>query len=96
MFKYTILIPNRHKFQRKEVIMRAKSQTEMRKYRFLNNEMTQEELGKRIGLSRQSICDIETGKRLPTLRQAYKISKLLNTTIEDLFFPDGKTDWKTN
>jgi putative transcriptional regulator len=61
--------------------MRAKSQTEMRKYRFLNNEMTQEELGKRIGLSRQSICDIETGKRLPTLRQAYKISKLLNTTI---------------
>lgn len=70
--------------------MRTKSQTELRKYRFLHNEMTQEDLGRHLGLSRQSICDIENGKRLPTLTQAYKIAKLLNTTIENLFFPEDK------
>ncbi len=70
--------------------MRTKSQTELRKYRFLNNEMTQEDLGRYLGLSRQSVCDIENGKRLPTLLQAHKLAKLLNTSIENLFFPEDK------
>jgi putative transcriptional regulator len=61
---------------------------EIRKYRFLNNEMTQDELGRLLGLSRQSICEIETGKRTPSLLIARKIAKLLNTSIESIFFPD--------
>lgn len=64
---------------------------EMRKYRFLNGEMTQDDLGRVMGLSRQSICDIENGRRMPTLKQAYKIAKLLNKSIEELFFiPEGE------
>lgn len=48
--------------------------------------MTQEQLGRKIGLSRQSVCAIETGKRMPTLTKAYRISKLLNVSIEEMFF----------
>jgi DNA-binding XRE family transcriptional regulator len=51
----------------------------MRKYRFLNNKMTQQELGKKIGLSSQIIVDIETGKRLPSPKVVNKIARLLNT-----------------
>lgn len=65
---------------------------EIRKYRFLNSEMTQDELGKLLGLSRQSICEIETGKRTPSLKIAYKIAKLLNTSIESIFFPDKNSN----
>lgn len=70
--------------------MKTIYKTEMRKYRFLKNEMTQEQLGKQLGISRQSICDIETGKRPPTLRQAHQIATLLNTTIDELFFGTEK------
>ena len=66
--------------------MKGKLLNKLRRYRFLNNEMTQEQLGRKIGLSRQSVCAIETGKRMPTLIQAYRISKLLNVSIEEIFF----------
>ena len=72
--------------KRKIIIYRS----ELRKYRFLNNEMTQEELGKMVGLARQSICEIENGKRTPSLHIAYKIAKILNTSIESIFFPEKR------
>ena len=74
--------------------MNTQYRTEMRKYRFLNNEMTQQQLGKLMGLSRASVCEIETGKRIPTLHQAHFIAKILNTTIDVLFFPEEQNSSK--
>jgi putative transcriptional regulator len=68
--------------------MNSKYRNEIRKYRFLNNEMTQDQFGRMLGLSRQTICEIETGKRMPSLEVAYKIAKILNTSIESIFFPE--------
>lgn len=64
--------------------------TEIRKYRFLNGEMTQEELGKKIGISRQAVCDIETGKKVASLKTARRIALLLDRSIEAIFFPGEK------
>jgi len=47
--------------------------------------MTQEELAKRVGVTRQTIIAIENGKYLPSLKLAFKIAKTFNMKIEDIF-----------
>jgi len=47
--------------------------------------MSQEELAKRVGVTRQTIIAIENGKYLPSLRLAFKIAKVFGMKIEDIF-----------
>jgi putative transcriptional regulator len=47
---------------------------------------TQEELGKSVDVSRQTIISIEGYRYKPTLELAMKISKKLNLKIEKLFY----------
>ena len=49
-------------------------------------EITQEELGKKCGLSRQSINAIEKGKFIPSILSAIRIANFFNVTIEEVFF----------
>ena len=48
--------------------------------------LTQEELGNRAGVSRQTIISIEKNKFIPGLDVALKISESLNTPIYKLFY----------
>ncbi len=50
---------------------------------------SQAELGVRIGVSRQAVNAIETGKHDPSLGLAFRLARLFGTTIEDLF-EDGE------
>ena len=50
-----------------------------------NQKITQEELAKLIGISRQAINAIEKEKFDPSLPTAFKMAKLFKTTIEDIF-----------
>jgi len=51
---------------------------------------TQEELSKRVGVSRQSIVAIESGKYNPSLELAFKIAQEFNCSIEEVFlFEEG-------
>lgn len=52
--------------------------------RFLAN-MSQTELAKKIGVSRETICRVESNKSNPSLELAYKIAKTLGTSIEQVF-----------
>lgn len=54
---------------------------ELRKQRGIS----QEELAKRCGVSRQTINAIENNKYDPTLSLAFKLSKELFTTVDELF-----------
>ena len=47
--------------------------------------MTQERLGELVGVSRQAIIAIETEKYEPSIWLAYDISKVFNSTIEEIF-----------
>nr|WP_294086038.1 helix-turn-helix transcriptional regulator [Sphaerobacter sp.] len=49
---------------------------------------TQDDLGRRVGVSRQTINAIENGRYDPSLPLAFKLARVFRTTIEDLFFPD--------
>ena len=49
------------------------------------HNLTQQDLADKLGVSRQTVNAIETDKYLPTLGLAFKIAKLFDTTIEDIF-----------
>ena len=46
---------------------------------------TQEELGKRIGVSRQAVIAIESDKHDPSLDLAYRIAALFDQPVETIF-----------
>jgi putative transcriptional regulator len=50
---------------------------------------SQAELADLLGVSRQTINSIETGKYDPSLPLAFAIAKLFDTTIEKIFIPDA-------
>jgi len=58
--------------------------TRIKEYRAKYN-LTQEELARLVGVRRETILYIEKGKYNPSLKLAYKIAKVLNATIEELF-----------
>jgi len=47
--------------------------------------ITQEDLAKAIGVSRQTINAMEAGKYVPSMVLALKISKYFNKKVEDIF-----------
>jgi putative transcriptional regulator len=51
---------------------------------------SQEQLGARVGVSRQAIIAIETGKYDPSLPLAFKLAQVFKLSIEDIFSADGK------
>ena len=57
----------------------------IRKLRFHANEMTQQELADQTGVTRQTIVAIENGKYSPTLELAFRISRVFNTPLDEVF-----------
>lgn len=51
-------------------------------------DLTQAQLAKALGVSRQTINAIETGKYDPSLPLAFSIARLLGQRIENIFFDD--------
>ncbi len=51
---------------------------------------SQEQLGARVGVSRQAIIAIETGKYDPSLPLAFKLAQVFKLSIEDIFSADAK------
>lgn len=49
------------------------------------NKVTQEDLGKAVGVTRQTIIAIEKGNYTPSVLLAIKIAKYFNTSVEKLF-----------
>lgn len=57
----------------------------IRTLRFLAGEMTQAELGERIGVTRQTVAAIEAGKYSPTLEAAFRIAEVFGKPLEEVF-----------
>ncbi|MCK9297432.1 helix-turn-helix transcriptional regulator [Methanoculleus sp. YWC-01] len=47
--------------------------------------ITQEELAQQVGVRRETIVFLEKGKYNPSLKLAYKVSRALGSTIEEVF-----------
>ncbi len=59
---------------------------EIRKQKGIN----QDELAKNLGVSRQTISSLERGRYNPSITLAYKIAKLFELSIEDVFIFDDE------
>ena len=62
----------------------------LRQFRFMNDEMTQQQLAKEVGVSRQTIIAIEKGKFNPSVRLALLIAKVFDVSIEEIFYMEAK------
>jgi putative transcriptional regulator len=74
--------------------MRKKNpvQNNIRKLRFFHDEMTQKELAKRVGVTRQTIIAIEGAKYAPSLELAFRIAYVFDCPLEEVFSYDPKDD----
>jgi putative transcriptional regulator len=64
----------------------------VRRLRFDNGEMTQQQLADRVGVTRQTIIAIESGRYSPSLALAFKLARAFGVSIEDVFeFEDEQT-----
>ena len=63
--------------------------------RFLNGEMTQQELAEKLGLTRQTIAAIEQQKYSPSLEVAFKIAQIFQQPLDDIFTYEKSTDEKS-
>jgi putative transcriptional regulator len=53
-------------------------------------QLSQGALAGALGVSRQTINAIETGRYLPSLPLAIGLARFFDTTVEELFHPDGE------
>ncbi|HOP06335.1 MAG TPA: helix-turn-helix transcriptional regulator [candidate division Zixibacteria bacterium] len=59
--------------------------TNLRKQRFLNGELTQQQTADLAGVSRQTIAAIERGDYSPSVKLALILAKKLGSTVDGLF-----------
>ena len=64
---------------------RGQITNQIRTLRFLNGEMSQAELGQRIGVTRQTIAAIEAGKYSPSLEAAFRIADVFGKSLDEVF-----------
>ncbi len=57
----------------------------VRKLRFIHDEMTQQQLAEKVGVTRQTIVAIEKEKYSPSLELAFRIAHIFNLPLEEVF-----------
>ncbi|MFI8341995.1 helix-turn-helix transcriptional regulator [Streptomyces sp. NPDC085639] len=57
----------------------------IRALRFANGEMTQAELARRIGVTRQTVIAIEQGRYSPSLEKAFEIAHVFRVPLDSVF-----------
>ena len=63
----------------------TKVKNRIRRLRFDNDEMTQEELANRAGCTRQTIIALEQGRYVPSIKLAFHIARAFGVTLEEVF-----------
>lgn len=64
----------------------------IRKLRFMANEMTQQELADKTGVTRQTIVAIENGKYFPSLELAFRMAFIFKVSLNEVFSYDAEID----
>jgi len=66
---------------------------QVRRLRFENGEMTQQQLADKAGVTRQTIIAIEADRYSPSLRLAFRIARVFGMTVEGVFqYCDGQPE----
>ena len=67
--------------------MRGRShvRNRIRELRFQHGEMTQEQLAREVGVTRQTIIAIEQGRYCPSLESALRMAKVFGLSVDQIF-----------
>lgn len=68
---------------------KLKIRNNIRKLRFHHDEMTQEQLAEKVGVTRQTIIAIESAKYSPSLELAFRIAFVFDAPLGDVFSYDS-------
>ncbi|MDB5386525.1 MAG: family transcriptional regulator [Planctomycetaceae bacterium] len=63
----------------------ARVTNRIRRLRFDHDEMTQQALAEKVGVTRQTIIALEAGKYFPSLLLAFRLAAAFGVRIEDVF-----------
>jgi len=66
----------------------------IRKLRFFHDEMTQQELAQRVGVTRQTIIAMEQEKYSPSLELAFRIALVFEVPLEEVFSYETEAESK--
>jgi putative transcriptional regulator len=69
---------------------KANISNEVRRLRFEQGEMTQQELADRIGCTRQTVIMLEQGRYVPSLALALRIAQAFGKSVDDIFTLEGE------
>lgn len=61
----------------------------LRRLRFDHDEMTQEQLARSVGVTRQTVVALETGRYAPSLELAMRLAHVFGKSVDDVFFWNG-------
>lgn len=64
---------------------KAEIRNRIRRLRFDHGEMTQEELARRAGCTRQTIILMEQAKYVPSLALAFRVARVFGARVEEVF-----------
>jgi len=64
---------------------KSEMQNQVRRLRFEHGQITQQQLADKVGVTRQTIIAIESGKYAPSLPLAFRIARTFDVTVEDVF-----------
>ena len=64
----------------------------IRKLRFFHNEMTQQQLAEKVGVTRQTIIAMEQGKYSPSLELAFRVALAFGVPLDEVFSYDPETE----
>ena len=70
----------------------SKISNNIRTLRFFKDEMTQQELAERVGVTRQTIIAMEKGKYAPSLELAFRIAREFDVPLEEVFSYEGEEE----
>jgi len=64
---------------------RSRIRNNIRRLRFNRDEMTQQELAEKVGVTRQTVIAIEGDKYSPSLEVAFRIARVFGVPLEHVF-----------
>lgn len=71
---------------------KSRIHNDIRKLRFFHDEMTQQQLAEKVGVTRQTIIAMEQEKYSPSLELAFRIALVFGVPLEEVFSYDSSEE----
>lgn len=68
----------------------------IRTLRFFHDEMTQQQLAEKVGVTRQTIIAMEQEKYSPSLELAFRVAQVFGVPLEEVFSFEADAEQKNN